>query len=785
MSGRGPQIHLMTPAELARIERIDALLVSHESAVPELLAMLGDPSWAVRRAVVSALASRGDEAVRALCELLVGGRDDENRIAAVVDTLVASTGRHADIEVAKLGEHPVPAVVADVAQILGRRRASAAVVLLVRLTRHADDNVAVAAIEALGRIGGRAAIEALIDAVRSGNFFRSFPAVDVLGRTGDPRAVEPLVELLADSQLATEAARALGRTGERHALYPLARLLLARSEALVRVSAVAITELEQRHRARTGDAIAITAALRELAEPPMARNLAAALADADEKEQAAIARVLGVLGGADAVATLSRMLDAENVVAAAAAEALVTATEVAHDEITRSIINGDSARRLVMLPRMTSRTAVAAVTGCLSDLDPRVRVAACDALGRLGAATEVEAMFKLLGDSHPRVAQAAVAAIQAIGGPAVERLALAAAGDDDPGVRRAAIRILSYFGWSSALPVLLDAVRDSDPRVVDAAIQGLPFVQEPRALVELLAAARDENPRKRASAARALGRCRDEIRVVAALLRHLGDDDAWVRYYGCQSLGRLGVETATAAIARLLDDPAGQVRVAAIEALSHLRGELAFEALRRAMRSDDADMQRAALVGLGMSRRPEAEPLLLDATRSEDVSTRLVAIAALADFEGSDGVMKALAAGCDDPDEAVRNAAIGFLATRTGTDATRALIARLACAGDPERVIDALAQPVDGRAAVIAEALASADEECAPHLVAALSRMQRAEADALLRAACTSPHVPARKAAAHAVAAQRGPEARATLRRMATEDPDPDVRRIVALLTAP
>lgn len=785
MTGRGPQVHLMTPAELARIERIDALLVSDASPVPALLAMLDDPSWAVRRAVVSALASRGDEAVPPLCDVLVNGRDDESRVAAIVDALVASTGPHADIEVAKLGDHPVAAVVADVAQILGRRRASAAVVLLVRLTRHADDNVAVAAIEALGRIGGRAAIEALIDSVRSGNFFRSFPAVDVLGRTGDPRAVEPLVELLGDSQLAAEAARALGRSGERHALVPLARLLLARSEALVRVGAVAITELEQRHRARTGDGLAITAGLRENAEPAMARNLAAALAGADDKEQTAIARLLGLLGGADAVATLTRMLDAENVVATAAAEALATATEVTHDEIAQSIVTGDSARRLVMLPRMTSRGSVAAVAGCLGDLDPRVRVAACDALGRLGAAAEVDALFPLLGDSHPRVAQAAVAAIQAIGGPSVERLALAAAGETDPGVRRAAIRILSYFGWSSALPVLLDAVRDNDPRVVDAAIQGLPFVQEPRALTELLVAARDEHPRKRASAARALGRCRDEIRVVAALLRHLGDEDAWVRYYGCQSLGRLGVETATAAIARLLEDPAGQVRVAAIEALSHLRGELAFEALRRAIRSDDADMRRAALVGLGMSRRPEAEPLLLDAARSGDVATRLVAIAALADFEGSDGVMQALAAGCDDPDDAVRNAAIGFLATRTGADATRALIGRLACAGDPERVIEALAQPVDGRAAVIAQALATADDERAPHLVAALSRMQRAEADAFLRAACTYEHVPARKAAAHAVAAQRGPEARATLRRMAVDDPEPDVRRIVALLLAP
>jgi hypothetical protein len=63
--------------------------------------------------------------------------------------------------------------------------------------------------------------------------------------------------------------------------------------------------------------------------------------------------------------------------------------------------------------------------------------------------------------------------------------------------------------------------------------------------------------------------------------------------------------------------------------------------------------------------------------------------------------------------------------------------------------------------------------------------MHRSDADALLRAALTGPHVPARKAAAPVVASQRGPEARAVLRRAAESDADPDVRRIVALLLAP
>ena len=179
----------LTSEEATRVDRIDHLVASGLDATDELVVMLTDRSWAVRRAVVSALAALGAAAVPALCRARVGARDDEARIAAAVDALVASIGAGVDDAVAGLAGDANPAVVADVAQILGRRRTSNAVPLLVELTRHANDNVAVGAIEALGRVGGRAAVESLVETVRGGNFFRSFPAIDVLGRSGDPRAV--------------------------------------------------------------------------------------------------------------------------------------------------------------------------------------------------------------------------------------------------------------------------------------------------------------------------------------------------------------------------------------------------------------------------------------------------------------------------------------------------------------------------------------------------------------------------------------------------------------------
>jgi HEAT repeat protein len=205
---------------------------------------------------------------------------------------------------------------------------------------------------------------------------------------------------------------------------------------------------------------------------------------------------------------------------------------------------------------------------------------------------------------------------------------------------------------------------------------------------------------------------------------------------------------------------------------------------RTAGRAGDPDVHRAALVGLGISHRPEAEPVLIEAIASRDAATRLVAVAAIADFEGSGAVLAALARASEDPDESVRNAAIGFLASRAGADATAVLIGRLRSAEDPERFITALALPVEGRAEAVVAALRVADDELAPRLVAVLARMRRPATDQLLREVLTCDHVPARKAAATAVASQPGPAAAAALRRLVTDDPDPEVRRIAALLLA-
>ena len=769
--------------ERERVERVDRLVASGTAGLPSLIELLDEPSWSVRRAVVSGIASLGEASIAPLCHSLKTDRKSEARIAATVDALVACA---ADVTaaVSALGADPDPAVVADVAQILGRRRDPKAVPTLALLARHADDNVAVASLEALGRIGGRAAVDPLVAAVRSGSFFRTFPAIDVLGRSGDPRAVEPLAELLTQPHFAMEAARALGKTSDRAAVEPLMKLLARAGESAARVAVQALADLQARHRERFGNAQPIDAAI--LAADPERRQvhrLVQALSGAEVSEQIAVCSVLGALGGDGAASALSQFLDGPEEVADAAAAALRKLGRGSDWALVRALVEGDSARRRALLPIIGRGGAAQDIALCLSDPDAGVRALTAETLGRLGNHGAVPALFSALEDPDPIVGQAALGAIQALGSTVTERLALDAWKTGRFPVRRAALRILGYFGYPSALEPFLEALNEADPRLRDAAMQGLALLEDPRAFEALLKASASPEEKTRAAALRALGQAPLDDRATALLLRSLKDPDAWVRYYASQSLGRLQIEAAAGPIAELLGDEAGHVRASAVEALSHLQSDVAAKALRTAADSPEPDVRRAALVGLGLSRRLDGLPRLLAAAREADPSTRLVALSSLAGFDGAE-VTAALGDACNDLDEGVRTAARGFLASQRGPEATRRLVALLADPALRPLVQPALSLPIEGRIEGLLLALQEADDERAPDLASALARMQLADGELALIEAMRSPNPAARKAAAGSLSVIGSRASLGVLQRASTDDADAEVRRVCALLLA-
>ncbi len=774
--------YTLTEAENQRVTNTKDLRSRGAASVEKLLSMLADSSWVVRRSVIEALAAFGEVSVQPLCDILIHDRTSEAKLAATVDALVASNGPVEKV-IIPLAKSVNPAVAADVAQVLGRRRSPHSVNTLIELTNHPDDNVAVGAIESLGRIGGRAAVEALIAIVATKNFFRTFPAIDVLGRSSDPRAIEPLTKLLKDPTYLPEAARALGKLGESGSIPALMELLHNGSDSVVRIAAVSLQELQTRFEEKSGGEIAyIEGAIRAQVKLETVRKLSRVITGSDSDEAVAICKLIGTIGTEEAESILTSCLSQPGPVAVAAAQALKKISKNLDNAILQAIGDGNSPRRKVLLPLISKHSAAESISACLTDADAEVRSIACDTLARLGNPAVVKDLFPLLKDINLRVVHSATAAIQALGNREARQLAVEWSRSENPIVRRSCLRILTYFGDAMALEPMLTGLEDSDPRVREAAIQGLPYLEEPKAIGALYAICKNEDPRRRSLAMRALGQLPKKTEhTLSFLLKGLTDEDAWVKYYAAQSLGRMRYTSAAVDIVKLIQDPAGQVRVSAVEALSHLNVPEAHVALRLAAESSDVEVKRVAIVGLGISHRAEDLPLVLAAARSQDAPTKLIALSALVNFP-SHTILGTLSTAASDTDTQVSSAAIELLAGLRTQEATEVLIELLHPQNTREKAREALLIPTEGRIPGILVSLESADDELADQLIIILSRLKRPEAKAALLAAMKLNNVAARKAAAGGLSARRDPEMLAALKEASEYDPSPEVRDICSLL---
>jgi HEAT repeat protein len=766
--------------ERERLAHVEALRFGGAASVPALLAELVEPSWKVRRAVVAVLASGDRETALRLCQALETARDDEAKIAGIVDALSASSA-DVDAVLIELTRSPHAAVVCDAVQILGRHENEHALPALEALTEHANDNVALAAVEALGRIGGRAAVDALLKLAQSKNFFRSFPALDALGRARDSRALETLLELAREPLYAPEAVRALGRLGDPAAAPHLARLASGASESLLRTIALALVAIRDHCKRQFGTGVAVERAL--LASPRLASlrdQLTQSVKRADPAEQLALGQVLAWIGDESTIPVLLSLLDGPGAVAQVAAASLKQLASVAEQQLVEALRESTTARKRLLISVVGGRAGARdALVECLADEEPSIRGLACDALARLSDPTVVPALFRLLSDPDGRVAQAALGAIQSLGSETTRMLTLEAASSGDERTRCAALRIIGYFAYPEGFGALATAAGDPSERVRDAAISGLPFFDTEQASSSLIGAAHHASTRTRTSAIRALGQTSGGAPVLAELHAAVADDSPWVRYYACQSLGKLRDEAATELLAERLSDGSGQVQVAAVDALAHLRGHRAFEVLSATVGSSDPDLHRAALVALGISKRSEALPQLIAAVTGEDAATRLVALSALSEL-GLPEVLPALVRALDDRDEGVRVAATAFLAARTDSATTTELIALLFKGPERETLVQALGHTAPGRVEAISSALAVAHDAVAAALVGSLAHTGSPEALGAIRRALESKNDAARRASASALLALQDAESTTALAHAALKDPDAEVRRISA-----
>ena len=254
--------------------------------------------------------------------------------------------------------------------------------------------------------------------------------------------------------------------------------------------------------------------------------------------------------------------------------------------------------------------AAAPAVTCLADLlhaekDPRVRLAAVDALARYSAdARARKAVTAAARDADPAVRARAVGhAARWHDDPSALQAAVKALADTDPAVRRAAAAGLARCSDPQVHEALLGRLQsDADAFVRTSAAAGLASFRDARAVRALTAALKDDEPRVRISAAGALAKLGPHVDIssaAAGLIALLAAEGTAGRCEAIQALCFTKDTRAVGAVVAALKDPSSRVRTFAAMMLRDAGDRRALEALIAALGDDCWAVQASAAQALG------------------------------------------------------------------------------------------------------------------------------------------------------------------------------------------
>jgi HEAT repeat protein len=276
----------------------------------------------------------------------------------------------------------------------GDARATKAVVAAVK---DADSTVRVAAVDALTEVHDAQVAQILVVSLKDKDQYVRASAASVLGKIGDAKAVEPLLSVLKDGNWAVRkaAVEALGRLKDPRAVEPLAVLLK-----------------DPDHDVRE---VTVTA-LGEIGDPRAVERLVLSLADAQSSVRQLATAALRKIDNAWEKSEAARRTIPDLKVALQSNEYWVrhSAAEVlAKLDKTRAVQPQFAAMDTAI--RLRHQVAVDALLNALGDYDSDLRLAAAEALGRIGDARLAKPLTGRLTDANPWVRQAAARALERMG----------------------------------------------------------------------------------------------------------------------------------------------------------------------------------------------------------------------------------------------------------------------------------------------------------------------------------------------------------------------------------
>jgi HEAT repeat protein len=387
----GVLVRLLADREAA--VRAAALAAFREARPPgaeaALLAGLIHPEGAVRHQALNALEALGwqpkDDTQR-ICTLVASGRFGAAALSGVpalrplAAVLHSSNGRERRAALEALGQIADPAVAP----------------LLKAALQDPDSGVRRAGIEALVRSGDAGAAEALKSRLTDSEPQVRAAAIAALAALSGPSAVEAILGALRDGhwEVRSAAAAALGRLRDRQAVKPLQALLRDEDEDVRRTASEALALL--------GDPAAIEPLVLALAdEQPSVRN-------------AVLVALRRINFFWETTPEAQRVLPQLRVVAETAdywgRQSVLQAIEKITKASSPAAGANASARNLPQ-----SQAAVEAFLEALGSDHPDVRLAAADALGRLGDAGNIHSLVQTMRDPDPGVCVAAAQSLSMLG----------------------------------------------------------------------------------------------------------------------------------------------------------------------------------------------------------------------------------------------------------------------------------------------------------------------------------------------------------------------------------
>ena len=327
--------------------------------------------------------------------------------------------------------------------------------------------------------------------------------------------------------------------------------------------------------------------------------------------------------------------------------AAVTAAEAAHGDagVTAALVPllpklSPSAKVFVL--RALDASAEPQIIAAAGDPDEAVRLAAFDALSRVGSSAGVAILVQTAAENASGTQNAAAAALARVSGPGADAAIEKSASEGDPKTRVVAINALAQRNDQAALPALLQYAADSDPGVSTAACEALGKMgtdKELEGLIQLVLTRKTPgaDAALQAVASRATDKTAAAQKLIA--LTQTAEPGQLASLY--ETLALLGGKEALSAISLAAGGSNEQVKDAAIRSLANwpdfpattvllviasdphatrVHNALAVQGIARLVKSSDKEpgavRVKTVVAAIHVAARDEEKKLLLSALAS-------------------------------------------------------------------------------------------------------------------------------------------------------------------------